>query len=63
MEALALDGERDLAEDRFEPVTGHGVESEFVVSAAQVLHERMPALQTVWAQPSRFNPAGSTPCG
>jgi hypothetical protein len=56
VEALALDGERELAEDRFEPVTGHGVESEFVVSAAQVLHERMPDADRLGAaQP--FQPA------
>jgi hypothetical protein len=43
VEALASDGQREFAEDRFEPVTGHGVESEFVVAAAKVLHKRVPA--------------------
>jgi hypothetical protein len=37
------DGEGEFGEDRFEPAAGLGIEAEFVVSAGQVLDERMPA--------------------
>ncbi len=37
------DGEGEFGEARFEPVAGLGIEAEFVVSAAQVLNERMSA--------------------
>ena len=40
---VCSDGKRELGEDRFELAAGFGVESEFVVAAAQVLDELVPA--------------------
>ena len=37
------DGKGEFDEARFEPAAGLGIQAEFVVSAAQVLDERMPA--------------------
>ena len=40
---VCSDGKREFGEDRFELAAGFGVESEFVVAAAQVLDELVPA--------------------
>jgi hypothetical protein len=42
MEAL-FNGTGEFDEARLKPAAGLGIEAEFVVSAAQVLDERMPA--------------------
>ena len=45
------DGKGEFGEARLEPAAGLGIDGEFVVSAAQVLDERMPATARCSAGP------------